>query len=292
MNSPFALLHFGGLEPEGWLHSDWQFEPTVLLLAFVLLVGYFWLVGPYARRHGKPGTGDGKKASWLFGTLIMIVALGPPIDDWAGYYLLSAHMFQHFLLMLLVAPLWLKGLPGWFFEPLSRHRRLDSFGRFLTSPVPSLVIGSALMIVWHLPALYDEALRIEPVHVVQHNSFLFAALLMWWPVVRPNPAWPQTQPLVQMLYLFATTLPGGFVGAFITFAEPGLYTHYLSAPRLWGISLATDQEFAGLMMWVIVPAVFLIVISVIFFRWVAGEERRDREQQAAAMAPPAQEPVV
>ena len=284
-------LHFGGLVPEGWLHSDWQFEPTVLLLAFALLAGYFWLVGPYAKRHAKPETADGKKIAFLGAVFSMVVALGPPLDDWASSFLLSAHMAQHLILMMLTAPLLLKGLPAWFFDPLSRHRRLDAAGRFLTGAVPSLVIGSALTVVWHLPTLYDRALYVEQVHVVQHNAFLLAAVLMWWPIVRPNPAWPEMQPLVQMLYLFATTLPGGFVGAFITFAEPGLYRHYLTVPRLWDISLASDQQGAGLMMWVGVPSVYLLIITVVFFRWVSSEERKDRDAQAAAKKASAQGPV-
>jgi cytochrome c oxidase assembly factor CtaG len=284
-------LHFGGLVPEGWLHSDWQFEPTVLVLAFASLAGYFWLVGPYARRHEKPVTSDGKKIAFLASSFSLVVALGPPLDDWASSYLLSAHMAQHLILMMLTAPLLLKGLPAWFFDPLSRHRRIDAAGRFLTSAVPSLVIGSALTVVWHLPNLYDRALVVEQVHVVQHNAFLLAAVLMWWPVVRPNPAWPEMQPLVQMLYLFGTTLPGGFVGAFITLAEPGLYRHYLTVPRLWDISLSSDQQVAGLMMWVGVPSVFLLIITVVFFRWVSSEERKDRDAEAAGRRASAQGPV-
>jgi len=275
----FFPLHTGGSASEGWLHSDWQFDPSVLVVSLAMLVGYFWLVGPFARKRSKPATADGKKIAFLAAVFSLVVALGQPLDGWASDYLVSAHMFQHLILMMLTAPLLLKGIPAWFFEPLGQHRYLDAFGRFLTRAVPSLVVGSALTVIWHLPALYDRALNVEPVHVTQHAAFLVAAVLMWWPIVRPNPAWPEMQPLVQMLYLFATTLPGGFVGAFITFAEPGIYRHYLTVPRLWDISLASDQEAAGLMMWVGVPAVYLLIITVIFFRWASSEERKEREAQ-------------
>ena len=274
-------LHFGGLVPEGWLHSNWQFEPTVLVLVFGVLSGYFWLVGPYARKHDLPRPTDGQKIMFLVGTFTMLVALGPPLDDWASYYLLSAHMLQHLLLMVVTAPLWLKAIPGWFFDPINRRSRLSRALRFLTSPIPSLVIGSAIMVVWHLPDLYNRALMIEPLHALQHQSFLFASLLMWWPIIGPNPVWPRPAPLLRMLYLFATTLPGGFVGAFITLADPGLYSHYVDVPRLWGMDLATDQELAGLMMWVGVPSIYLAVISGIFFGWVASEERKDADERAA-----------
>jgi putative membrane protein len=277
-------LHFGGLVPEGWLHSDWQFEPTVLLLVFGVLTGYFWLTGPYARKHDLPRPTDGQKVAFLIGTFTMLIALGPPLDDWANYYLLSAHMLQHLLLMVVTAPLWLMALPGWFFRPINRRRKLSAVGRFITSPVPAIAIGSAIMVVWHLPVLYDRALMIEPLHVLQHQSFLYASILMWWPIIGPNPAWPRVAPLGRMLILFASTLPGGFVGAFITLAEPGMYSHYVDVPRLWGIDLAMDQELAGLMMWVGVPAVYLSIISGIFFRWVASEERKDEDERAARQA--------
>jgi cytochrome c oxidase assembly factor CtaG len=79
------------------------------------------------------------------------------------------------------------------------------------------------------------------------------------------------------LYYFAMTLPGTAVGAFITFTDPGLYAPYDTAQRIFGIDLATDQQAAGLLMWVALGTVYLLLITVSFFRWVSREEAADRD---------------
>ena len=98
--------------------------------------------------------------------------MGPPFHDWGDYYLVSIHMLQHLVLMLVVAPLLLKGIPAWFFNPITRRPVLDRIGRFLTHPAVSFVIGNVIMVLWHLPALYDAALEEPALHAVQHNALM------------------------------------------------------------------------------------------------------------------------
>jgi putative membrane protein len=90
--------------------------------------------------------------------------------------------------------------------------------------------------------------------------------------------------LVQCLYLFLLAIPGAVVGAFITLAEPGLYAPYTEAPRLWNISLATDQQVGGLTMWVFENAIYLLIITVIFFRWAGRADREARGEEPAPAA--------
>ena len=73
-----------------------------------------------------------------------------------------------------------------------------------------------------------------------------------------------------------TTIPGGVVGSVITMANPPLYEQYGIATRMWGLGVQTDQEIAGLMMWVGENTIYLILITVIFMRWANAEERKDR----------------
>jgi putative membrane protein len=141
-----------------------------------------------------------------------------------------------------------------------------------------------MITLWHLPGAYDAALKTEPVHVIQHMSFLAAALLAWWPVLSPLPAWPALTPPLQCLYLFLYSIPNGIVGAFITFAAPGVYHYYETAPRLWGISVATDQQLAGVLMWVLGGGIYLLWLTVIFFRWAGHQEEAERRPLPSAGA--------
>src|SRR5262249_25029435 len=129
-----------------------------------------------------------------------------PLDAFAAL-LLQVHMLQHLLLMLVAPPLLLLGAP-----PIALLRGLpariakDVLGPFLAWPAlwrvahlltHPAVGGWALVLaawLWPVPALYQLALRHPAWHVVEHATFLGAALLFWWPVVQPWPSrarWPR-----------------------------------------------------------------------------------------------------
>lgn len=279
------VLHAGGADPSGFLHSNWSPDLSVVVGIVALIAAYLAWTGPLNRRRpdaaARPVT-TGQQAAFIGGSLAMLIVLSPPLDDWADRYLLFVHMFQHLVLMFLVVPLWLIGTPAWLLRPMLENRVVARAGHFLTRAPVAFVIANMTVVVWHLPGPYDAALRHEPIHVVQHLSFLGAAILAWWPVLSPLPEWPRLSLPLQCLYLFLESIPGGIVGAFVTLAKPGLYAPYTSAPRLWGLGLETDQQLAGLMMWVLTGLIYLLAITVVFFRWAAREEANER----SAGAPP------
>jgi putative membrane protein len=251
---------------------------TIAIGLLALVAGYLFITrtSPFSPR----------KASFIAGAAVIFVALGPPLDDWSDHYLLLAHMVQHLLLIMLAAPLLLYGTPARLLEPLTRNRITNFVGYWLTRPVIAYAVANAVFVLWHVPMFYEMALRSQPVHVVEHAMLLGTALLAWWPILGPLPQWPRLALPLHSLYFFAMTLPGSAVGAFITFADPGLYAPYDTAKRIFGIDLATDQQAAGLLMWVAVGTIYLLLITVSFFRWVSREEAADREAtpQAATSA--------
>ena len=278
MLSKLPLLHFDGIYPEGLWHSNWEVDPAVLGLCFVLIAGYLALIGPINERY--PGFEErtvSRKQIWCYigGVLIMAVALGPPFHDWADYFLLSAHMTQHLVLMLVTAPLMLLGIPAWFFNPITARPWLDKLGALLFKPAVSFLIANVIMVAWHLPVLYNAALENSTIHGLQHQAFLISGIFSWWAIIAPNPRWDTISPLIKGFLLFAAGLPGMVVGAMITLAEPGVYSFYDTAPRLWGFSLQDDQELAGGMMWALVPLVYLGALSVVFLRYASREQAKD-----------------
>jgi putative membrane protein len=278
----FPLLHAGGVDPTGWLWSDWNIEPTVAIGLLVLVAGYLYLTR--GENASRPST-RAQKTAFIAGAVTLFVALGPPLDDWSDHYLLLAHMVQHLLLILLAAPLLLHGIPAWMLEPLTRNRVTNTIGYWLTRPVVAYAIANAVFVLWHVPLFYEMALRSQPVHVFEHMTMLGVALLAWWPTLGPLPQWPRLALPLHSLYYFAMTLPGAAVGAFITFADPGLYAPYDTAERIFGIDLATDQQVGGLLMWVAVSVIYLLLITYSFFRWASREEAADAEAARLAHTP-------
>jgi putative membrane protein len=284
---PVPVLHAGAGYPSGPLWTHWYLEPSVALLVVGLVAAYFLALGPLNRRY--PGWAErsatrGQKACFLGGVATILVALGPPLDDWSGYLLLSAHMVQHLLLTLLAPPLLLLGLPAWLLRPLLRWPLVARAGYLLTRAPVALLLPGLAFALWHVPTLYEAALEREAVHVLEHQVFLLTGLLAWWPLVGPLPEWPRLAPPLQCLYLFGWTIPGGIVGAIVTMGEPPLYPAYAEAPRMWGLSVATDQEIAGLLMWVGTNTVYLLLITIIFFRWAAAEEAKDRRPRTGVLS--------
>jgi putative membrane protein len=275
------LAHVGGPEPSGPLYTHWILDPVVALGVVAITGLYLAWVGPLNRR--RPGAetrpvSSGQIRWFLFGSILMLVALGPPLDDWSHFFFISAHMTQHLILMFAVVPCWLKGIPAWVYAPIVAHPRLRWLLTWVPRAVPSFVIVTMIMALWHIPAFYDATLSSEPLHALQHAFFLLAGFLFYWPLMSPVPESPQLSPPVKCLYLFLQTLPAGVIGALITYAAPGLYPHYEQASvRPWGISLQNDQELAGLIMWVGMNAIFLTMITVIFLGWANREERADYE---------------
>src|SRR5262245_1382612 len=188
------VLHGTVGYPTGPLHSDWRPEPTVVLGVVVLIATYVAWTGPLNRRRPDAASrpvSAGQRIAFIAGTIAYFLALAPPLDDWADHYLLTAHMFQHLVLIFVVAPLWLIGTPAWVLEPLLRNPVSARLGYLLTRPVVAFALSNLIVTVWHLPAPYDAALRHGTLHVVEHLSFLVAGLLAWWPVLGPLPAWPR-----------------------------------------------------------------------------------------------------
>lgn len=275
------LFHVSGLEPTGPFYTHWILDPAVAVYIIGLTVAYFAWVGPLNRRRpgteNRPVTRD--QIRWfLLGQVLLLVALGPPIDDWAHFYFSSVHMLQHLLLMFAVVPCWIKGTPPWVFDPLIRHRWSKYLLTYLPRALPAFLLASLIVVLWHIPAFYNATLENELVHALQHQFFLITGFLFFWPLMSTVRESPQLSPPMKCVYLFLQTIPSGIVGATIVYAAPGLYPHYADASvRPWGLSVAEDQVIGGLLMWVGMNTVFLLLLSVIFLRWANAEQRRDRE---------------
>ena len=75
--------------------------------------------------------------------------------------------------------------------------------RWLTHPVPAWCLFVAATWFWHVPRVYELALRSDGWHYLQHACFLGTGLLFWYPVLRPYPSRPTWSPWLLVPYLMA-----------------------------------------------------------------------------------------
>jgi len=257
------------LGPDGFDWTAWHPDPTVVV-GIVALGGLYLATLRRGRAAGRP-VKPVKTASFFAGLAVLLGSLTGPLHDLSDYYLFSAHMIQHLVLAFAMPPLLLYGTPGWMLSPFLRHPSVVKLGRRLTRPSGAFACFNLVLVAWHLPPLYNLAMDHHGVHIVQHLMIMVASVILWWPVLSPSPELPRAPYPVQMLYLFVVGLPMVVVSIFISMAQSVLYPYYASAPRVWTILTPhADQHLGGLIMWIPGGLVFLLAISVVFFRWQAA----------------------
>ena len=277
MNTPVALL----AESADLLASPWRFQahPEVwLLVAFV--VGAWWyairFIGPHTPevRAGAEVATTRQKRLFVSAVVMLWLASDWPIHDISEEYLYSVHMFQHMALSYFLPPLVLLATPIWLFRAIIGSQRAGRVISWLAQPVIAGVIFNVMVMVTHIPALVNRSVSNAPLHYSLHVGLVVSSLLMWIPIVAPDPAM-RIGYGGRMVYLFLMSVIPTVPAAWLTFAEGAVYKHYDIAVRVWGLSVTTDQQIAGAIMKT-GGSIFLwsIIIFLWFKRFMAGYGQR------------------
>jgi len=247
---------------------------SVLIGVVYLASAYLFATGPAREKYGwHPGpVSRWRKGSFLGAVTLIFFALDGPLHTLSDQYLFSAHMVQHMLLMLVMPPFLILGVPPWLIRRVLRKPWIGRAGRVLTNPAVAFLAYNVTFIGWHIPRMYNWALVSHDLHIVQHLMFMSVAVMMWWPVVNPVRELERipTGPLL-MMYIFAFGIPSTVVSAFITLSDTVFYPWYAAAPRVTSLSPLEDQRLGGLIMWVPGMLIFWVGISAVFFRWTKDE---------------------
>lgn len=273
-----ALAHgYGPLAPSQFW-SAWNWDP-VLLLNLAILSGLYG--SGAARLRGRPGAWPAslkwRAAAFAAGLTTIFVALVSPLDALSDQ-LSAAHMVQHMLLMLVAAPLLIVAGTGtmvFWSLPLAWRRGLgqisrsalgQTFSRIRREPLTIWFLHALVLWAWHVPFLYQAALRDRIVHDVQHLS-LFAAGYLFWEIVL-GPRGPRPNPGLGILYLFTTTLHATALGALMALSPRVWYSAYAGRTEAWGWTPLEDQQVAGFIMWMPACSVYVILAAIILGVWL------------------------
>jgi putative membrane protein len=260
----------------------WQahIEVWVLVLG-VLALGLYAakVVGPKVVPAGKPVITRRQNGFFWSGLILLWLASDWPIHDISEEYLFSVHMVQHLILSLVVPPLFLLATPSWlarllFPEGGTAYRWLGRLAR----PLVAGLLFNLVVAVTHIPGVVNASIESGPLHYFVHVVVVTSAFLMWTPVCGPFPEWRMAMP-AQMVYLFLMSVLPTIPAAWLTFAEGAVYKGYDISFRLWGVSLASDQQAAGLIMKLVGGFYLWGIIFTIFVRWA----KRHAEADAAGI---------
>lgn len=278
--STLALLHAQSFD---W--RVWKLYPSFMVGWLLFAAAYFLCIGPLRRRFAgsEPAT-PRQVASFSVALAMMLVSLQGPLHELSDYYLFSAHMVQHLVLILAMPPFLLGGIPGWMLRPALKVKPVRVLARAITLPLIAFSLNNVIFLAWHFPGPYDLMMREHNIHITMHLMIMVTGTIMWWPVMSPLKELPRIAAPLQMVYLFLVGIPMMISAALITFSGTALYQWYVQAPRIFAISALDDQRLGGVIMWVPGGLVLWIAITAVYFRWTQREVEQD--EQGVRIRPP------
>jgi putative membrane protein len=232
----------------------------------------------YARRAHTLAENDHPVPGWrqacFYGGFAVIgvalTSLGAASQD-----LLWVHMVEHLLLGDIAALLIVLGLTGPMLAPVLRIGFFDRL-RVLSHPAIAFPLWAINLYTWHLPVLYQAALRHSGVHALEHAMFLGFGINMWMCLLGPlpTPAWFGN--LGKLIYIVAVRLAGTVLGNIFLWSGTIFYPYYISGEARFHISPLADQSIAGAIMMIEESILTLCLFCWLFLRAAReSEERQD-----------------
>ena len=243
------------MPPDAW---SWSAEALVpVALAAVYLTA--------TRRSRRPW----RTAAFVAGCGLLVAVLVTPLDTLAREYLVWAHLLQNVVLAEWAPLLLVLGIPPDLAGRLSRRRAVA----LLTHPLVALPLWVATYAAWHVPALYDAALRHQhSLLPLEHATYVVSGILFWWCVWQDAPH--RLSSPARAGYVFAAFLLSAPLGLVLALVPSPLYEFYAdAAERIWGLSRLEDQQLGGMTMAGEQSIVFFVVFALWFTRFLSEQER-------------------
>jgi cytochrome c oxidase assembly factor CtaG len=234
------------------------------------------------RRRGRPDlAGWDRVALFAAGLGVTVFALVGPLDRLADEKLLAAHMGQHVLigdlgpaLMILAVrgPLLVFLLPPAILAPLARSGRVRAVLGTLLRPRVAFSLWALNLAIWHIPYLYDLALRHQRLHNFEHLCWMFCGILVWTLLIDPGSHRRLTVG-GRVALAAAMFAAGTILTDVLVFSFTPLYPAYHGA---YGISALTDQQLAGIVMMVeqLLTLGTCVALLLLRPRWTRGRSAR------------------
>ncbi len=265
-------LLLAAASPSPW---RWVPHPEVWVLVGGLSLLYLYavrVIGPKVVPTGESAVSRAQVAWFVSGLGLLWIVTDWPIHDIGENYLFLVHMIQHLVLTLVVPGALLLAMPEWLARLLLGTGRVDRWVHQLARPVPATVLFNGLVVLTHWQTVVNTSADNGLFHYGVHTALVLSALLFWIPVCGPLPELRVSLP-TRMVYLFVTSIIPTVPGAWLTFAEGPIYSAYEVRTRLFGISVVSDQQAAGLIMKLGGAAWLWTLITITFFQWSSRHER-------------------
>ncbi|HUP31450.1 MAG TPA: cytochrome c oxidase assembly protein [Gaiellaceae bacterium] len=228
----------------------WSWNPEALLVIPAMAIGYAWALRRFPAAPWRV-------ACFAAALVLLLAVTITPVETIAANYLLSVHLIQNVVLAEWAPLLAVLGIPA---ALAARAPHVPA--------VPALAVWVVNYGVWHLPWIYDAALR-HPHSLLhlEHAMYFATGILLWWPVVHGR-----LTPGAKAAYVFAAFLLASPIGLLMALVPEPIYDFYAGGPGLWGLSPILDQQIAGVAMAAAEAVVFFAVFAFFLVRFFAEQD--------------------
>ncbi len=263
----------------GW--GSWSVVPLLWIGLLAAGAWYVWMMRRVRRLTGK-SVGPGHWGFYAAGLLVLLIALGSPLNTMAVHWLLSAHMIQHTLLSDIAPPLIILGLrapvlplgvPAPLLKRLAHRGTLGRVWGVLTKPYVALPLWAGTLLAWSYPPVFDYTAQHQMLHNFEHFTLFYTGFAMWWLIITPLPTERRDPGFARLAYIGFSRIASAVICVPLAFIGTTEYPLYVSFPRGYGISAINDQHIAGAAVCLVEFLVFGIAMAVVFVDALNREER-------------------
>lgn len=195
----------------------------MLTLAIPLLAAALYAAAAVRVRRRRGAFATARAVSFGVGTALLLVALEAPLEE-----TFARHMAQHLLLGDLAPLAIVLGLTGPLLRPVLVYRPVRAL-RALAHPLVALPLWAVDLCLWHVPVLFDGALRHDWLHALEHACFFTCGAFLWAALLEllPGPRWfrtPHRLAYLGVMWLVSLTLSQVFIWSSSAFYDYGSVT--------------------------------------------------------------------
>jgi cytochrome c oxidase assembly factor CtaG len=238
--------------------------------AIVYLALYTHRLRRLARAHRAPSR---RRAACFVAGVVLLVAVQVGPADSLGDQLLAVHMAQHIVIGDVCSLLLVLGISGPMLAPLLRVRATRPLRR-LSHPLVAFALWALDLYAWHLPLLYQLAIRHDLVHALEHACLLWFGTLLWLALIGPLPKPRWFAGWGQVGYVALVRIVGSLLGNAMIWAQDLFYPIYRSTDGARGLNPVADQNIAGGLMMVEQMLLTLALAGLMFYRLAMRDEQR------------------
>ncbi|HEY2140939.1 MAG TPA: cytochrome c oxidase assembly protein [Solirubrobacteraceae bacterium] len=266
------------------LLGTWTIDPVLLCVLGVAAGLYLW--GVWRAQSSWP---IWRLVSFLAGLCVLPLALLSGIDEYADE-LLSVHVIEHLLLILIAPTLLLWGAPVRLALKAARPAWRRALAvvlrsrpvRLLTRPACGFVLFTLAVLATHLTGVYEAALHDQTLHALEHAAYFWTGTLFLLPLIAADPIPRPPGAIARFSWLMAAMVVMSIPAGVFLFDEHARYPFYSAPARALHVSALADQQTAGVLMLVGGGVVMGVLAIVIAMSAMLAEERRQQRRDRYA----------